>query len=684
MNIKTIFGLALLVAITACGDSSKRASSSDSEDQLAELKDTARIHWEYMDTSVKPEENFFRFCNGKWVDETEIPEEEKRWTSFNVLQEKNEKKLKALLEEMSEPGDQPKYKELVGKFYVAMMDSIKRNDLGLKPIQFILDEIEASDSPADLTAFLARNGVGRAFSFSIRQDLVKNDQYSAYISQSGLGLPNKTYYFDDQKKDIREKYKKFIADMLMHAGESEEQASANMEVIYGIEEELADASMSPVELRNPQTQYNPRATSEFIEAYPNFDWNGFFKGIGVESFDTVVVSQPGFVERFNEIVNERPAEDWKAYYKWRTLNSHASQLDDTTAMMAFDFYQTTLSGVEKRKPGWKRAINQLTRNELGEALGRAFVDVYFSEEGKEKVNLLVDHLELAFRERLEKLEWMSDSTKQMALKKLESFGRKLGYPDEWEEYDGLEVSSDDHLANVIAVHQFSLDKNLEKLGEPIDDDEWGMPPHMVNAYYHPLKNEIAFPAGIMQPPFFDANATDAVNYGRIGMVIGHEFTHGFDDMGSQFDAEGSMKNWWSQQDRDKFEARAAKLGHTFSQFCPFDSVCVQPDLTMGENIADLGGLILAYNAYQKTEEYKSGKKLNGYNPSQQFFIAFGQLWRYKIRNEALKEQIATDPHSPGMYRVNGPLLNMPDFFEAFNIQESDSMRIADEEVARIW
>lgn len=685
-NLKTFIGLAAILALAACGDSSQDAAGDQTpkDGELTALKDTAKIHWEFMDTSVKPGENFFRFCNGKWVDETEIPAEEKSWSSFNVLQEQNEKKLRALLEEMSEPGDQPRYKDLVGKFYTAVMDSARRNELGLKPVQFILDEIENSESPAELIAFLARNGVGKPFSFGIEQDLVKNDQYSAYISQSGLGLPNKTYYFDEQKADIREKYKQFIVDMLMRTGQSEEEAAENMQIIYSIEEDLAEASMSPIELRNPQAQYNPQATTEFEETYSNFDWPGFFEGIGVESFDTVVVSQPKFMEAFNKAVNERPVDEWKAYYTFRTLNSYASQLDDETAMLSFDFYQTTLSGIEKRKPGWKRAISQITRNELGEALGRAFVDVYFSEEAKQKVNTMVDHLEEAFRERLEKLEWMSDSTKQMAQKKLESFGRKLGYPDEWEEYAGLELSSEDHLGNVIAVHQFSLDKNLEKLGQPIDDSEWGMPPHMVNAYYHPLKNEIAFPAGIMQPPFFDANATDAVNYGRIGMVIGHEFTHGFDDMGSQFDAQGSMKNWWSQTDREKFEERAAKLGNTFANFCPFDSVCVQPELTMGENIADLGGLILAYNAYQKTDEYKAGKEMNGYNPSQQFFIAFGQLWRYKVRDEALKEQIATDNHSPGMYRVNGPLLNMPDFFEAFNVQEADSMRNVEDAVAKIW
>lgn len=684
----------LLLAVSFTGlfscsaeDQSEEGKQKDSGEQpeaAESVKDTARIVWSDMDTTVSPKADFFRFVNGKWVDNTTIPEEEKRWSSFNVLKENNEKKLKGLLEEMASLEDQPHYKDLIGKYYLSFMDSARRNELGIQPIEPYLKKVQQAQSINDLLAYLSKHKISIPFGFGIEQDLVKNDQYSPYISQGGLGLPNKTYYFDENKADIREAYKKYITDLFVRIGNEEATATEKMEHVYDIEKRLAQVSMSPIELRQPAAQYNPTATQTFLENNPNIDYKSYFDAIGVKSFDTLIVSQPQFFTKLNELAKNVSLEDWKSYFEFKTINSFAKHLDDETAMLSFGFYQTTLSGVEKRKPGWKRVINELTRKDLGEALGRAFVDQYFSEEAKDKVNTMVDHLEAAFKERLDQLEWMTDSTKQKALEKLASFGRKLGYPEEWEEFESLELNKDDYVGNLIACHEFSMKDNLDKLGKPIDEKEWGMPPHMVNAYYHPLRNEIAFPAGIMQPPFFDATASDAVNYGRIGMVIGHEFTHGFDDMGSKFNAEGAMKNWWTKEDREKFDARAAVLGETFGSFCPFEGICVQPKLTMGENIADLGGLTLAYYAYTKTDEFKSGETVHGYTPSQRFFIAFGQLWKYKIRDEALKEQIATDPHSPGMFRVNGPLMNMPEFFAAFELEASDKMRNEEDKVARIW
>lgn len=685
---KSILSILVISLLASCDSKNKEASKDqdDSKEKDADIvvKDTARIVWADMDTAVSPKEDFFQFVNGTWVKNTEIPEEEKRWSSFNVLKENNEKKLKVLLEDMAKLKDQPHYKDLVGKYYLSFMDSTSRNKKGIEPIQPFLDKIKEATQLNELLGYLNKNSISIPFGFGIEQDLVKNEQYSAYISQGGLGLPNKTYYFDENKEDIRIAYKKFIVDLLMLTGNEKAEAQSKMETIYALEEKLAEASMSPIELRQPAAQYNPTATSTFLESNNNIDYLTYFNEIGVESFDTIIVSQPNFFNTLNDLASSMPIEDWKAYFEYKTINSFAKHLNDEAAMLSFGFYRTTLSGVEKRKAGWKRVINELTRKDLGEALGRAFVDKHFSEDAKEKVNTMVDHLMAAFEDRLEKLDWMSDSTKLKASKKLASFGRKLGYPNEWESFESLTLSKDDYVGNLIACHQFSMKDNLEKLGEPIDQKEWGMPPHMVNAYYHPLKNEIAFPAGIMQPPFFDPTASDAVNYGRIGMVIGHEFTHGFDDMGSKFNAEGAMKNWWTAEDREKFDARAATLGETFGKFCPFEGVCVQPQLTMGENIADIGGLTLAYYAYKKTDEFKSNESVNGFTPSQRFFIAFGQLWKYKIRDEALKEQIATDPHSPGMYRVNGPLMNMPEFFEAFNLTEEDKMRNTEVKVARIW
>jgi len=343
-----------------------------------------------------------------------------------------------------------------------------------------------------------------------------------------------------------------------------------------------------------------------------------------------------------------------------------------------------MKGQKEMKEDWKRAIDNLTHNYIAQALGKLFVDEHFSENAKNKVNIMVDNIMDAFKERLNNIEWMSDETKKMALHKLESFGRKLGFPEEWRDYSGLVVTTDSYLDNVRNIGLFATKKNHEKLGKAKDPKEWGMPAHMVNAYYHPLFNEIVFPAGIMQPPFFDEFATDAVNYGRMGMVIGHEFTHGFDDMGSKFGADGSFQNWWSEEDLEKFKERTDKLGATYSNFCPFDDACVQPQMTMGENIADLGGITFAYYAYLKTDEYKKGEKVNGFTPDQEFFIAVAQLWKINYTDEELKSRIATDYHSPGMYRVNGPLKNCPEFWEAFDVKEGDEMRNPVDAVSIIW
>lgn len=684
---KSIYFLAssfILISCNSKGD--KTSTESKKEDKSLKTEEViAKIDVSNMDTTVSPADDFYQYCNGKWIEETVIPEEEKRWTSFNELDKLNKKRLRAILDEaLKTDAQEGSSAQLVGDYYASFTDSSKREEVGVAPLSKYLEEIDKIESVESLNEYLVnhhKNGFGGLFNFNIGQDMMNSDMNSAYLSQGGLGLPNKDYYFDELKSEIRTEYKKHI-DRMFKLSNIEKPGVG--EQVFELEKELADASMDPIEQRDYSKQYNLYATNDISNLCEAFNWKSYFTQIGLEKMDTVIVSQPKFVKKLNQVLNTTDLEIIKDYLRWNVINSTAGHLNNEMVQANFDFYSKTLNGVEKMKPMWKRALEELTRNTINQALGKLFVDKHFSIEAKEEVNLMVDNLMAAFKDRLETIEWMSNETKERALDKLASFGRKLGFPDKWETYEGLTINADNYLENVIACNVFSFNDNISDYGKPVDRDEWGMPAHMVNAYYHPLMNEIAFPAGIMQPPFFHKDAEMAVNYGRMGMVIGHEFCHGFDDQGSKFDAEGNMKDWWTPEDRKEFNKRAEKLGNTFANFCPFEGVCVQPGLTMGENIADIGGATLGYYAYLKTDEAKSGEIKEGFTPQQRYFIAMAQLWKNKIRDEALKEQIATDPHSPAKYRVNGPLMNMPEFFEAFDIPEGAPMRNSPDKIAEIW
>ena len=424
--------------------------------------------------------------------------------------------------------------------------------------------------------------------------------------------------------------------------------------------------------------------SETQKLFGDFDFEKYLVEIGSSSFDTLIVGNPDFIKQIASVMQKTSISAWKDYLIWHKLNHYSKHLDEEFVKHRFSFYGRVLSGKSEMKPYNESAIDEITNMEFGELLGKAFVEKYYSDKAQQRVNEMVDNLLIVFRERIEGLDWMSKETKSEALNKLNSIGRKLGFPSKWEDYSSLTFSANDYLNNIKVINRFSHYKNLSELNKPVDKEKWGMPAHMVNAYYHPLLNEIAFPAGIMQAPFFDENAEDAVNYGRIGMVIGHEFTHGFDDMGSKFAADGSFRNWWTENDRKLFEEKTSVLGATFSSFCPIEGHCVNPDLTMGENIADLGGLTLAYYAYARTNEYKSKEMREGFSPAQRFFIAYAQLWKINYTDEEMKNRIANDSHSPGMFRVNGPLMNCPEFFDAFNVKEGDQMRNPEKKIAKIW
>ena len=641
----------------------------------------------YLDKSVRPQDDFFQFSNGTWVKNNPIPSTESRWGSFNELEKSNLKKLTSILEELSQHNQDGSLESSLGNYYTSFLDVEKREKLSWTVIKSDIDAVTNITSYKEIPVLVAnqhKNGIRSLFSFYVSQDLKEISKNITYVEQAGLGLPNKNYYSDADKQSILDQYEKHVYNSFTLIGYSNEQASRAARNVIELETKMADGMMTPAELRIPEDSYNKMDIKEFQNAFKNFNLEEYLKVVGSQKVEDIVIGQPKYISLLNDLLKSESLASWKDYFSWKVIRTFSPNLDEQFVQENFAFYQTVLTGKTVDKPMNEKAINEITFMSIGEILGKSFVSKYYSEKSQDRVNELVDNLLIAFEERINGLSWMTPATKKEALVKLHAIGRKLGYPTKWESFDGLKLTRDEYVDNIKRCNQWDLKDNLSDLNKPVDREKWGMPAHMINAYYHPLLNEIAFPAGIMQAPFFDVNAEDAVNYGRIGMVIGHEFTHGFDDMGSKFAADGSFTNWWSEEDRKLFEERTQLLGNTFAGFCPIEGHCVNPDLTMGENIADLGGITLAYYAYKKTDEYKSGKKVDGYTPSQRFFISFAQLWKINYTEAEMKNRIANDPHSPGMYRVNGPLMNCPEFFEAFDVKESDKMRNSEAKISKIW
>jgi putative endopeptidase len=646
------------------------------------------IDLNYMDANVKPQDDFFQFASGTWCKENPVPNAESRWGSFNELDKANKANLLTILTKASSyPATKGSQDQLLGDYFKSFKDMETRNTKGYAVIKPKMAAVQAIRSKEDIARLMANQhkvGIRSLFGFGVGQDMKNVERNTVYIGPSGLGLPNRDYYFQENKKDICEKYVLFVTRSFMMTGLSEEQAKEKAKSVFEFEKQLAEKMLAPDQARLPEKTYNKFSYADAKKLFPKFDFETYLITLGSQSFDTIIVSQPDYLKQVNSLFETTPMDTWTSYFEWKTLNHYAGALDDAFVKTNFQFYGQVLSGKKEMKPIEERAIEEITNNTLGELLGKAFVDKYFSLEAKNRVNTMVDNLLTSFQDRIKGLDWMSETTKKEALTKLNAIGRKLVCPDEWRDFTNLTITSNDYIANLDNIALFETKEELGKLYKPVNKKEWGMPAHMVNAYYHPLLNEIAFPAGIMQPPFFDVNAEDAVNYGRIGMVIGHEFTHGFDDNGSKFAANGSYTNWWQESDRKLFEERTKTLGQTFESFCPIEGHCVNPDLTMGENIADLGGLTMAFYAYNMTDEFKKGELINGFTPAQRFFIAYAQLWKINYTEAELKNRIANDSHSPGMYRVNGPLMNCPEFFEAFGVKEGDKMRNKKEKVAKIW
>ncbi len=671
-----------LTMITACG------LLTVSLDAQTPQKPIDRANF---DTTVNPAVDFYRYANGGWMARNPIPADQSVWGSFNELQDHNYAVLREILEnaaaDKSAPQGSPR--QLVGDFYASGMDSAGIEARGTTPLQDEMNRIQAvTDVPTLVSeiAHLHTIGIGVPFSFSSDQDAKKSTDVIAHINQSGLGLPDRDYYMkkDPASVKIRTAYLDHMRKMLVLAGDDSSKAAASAEEILKMETTMARASMTRVERRDPNATYHRMSVSELSHLTPSLAWNSFLAGIGYPDIDVANVGMPGFMKKIDSMLTSVPIDTWKIYLRWHLLNSTANYLSSPFVNEDFRFSGTVLTGVSENRPRWKRVLETVNRS-IGDALGQLYVDKAFPPASKARAREMVMNLKTALHDRIQHLEWMSEETKEKALKKLDAFGIKIGYTDKWKDYSSLKITRDSYLANVLAARNYEFNRNMRKIGRPVDRTEWGMTPPTVNAYYNSNRNEIVFPAGILQPPFYDPNADDAVNYGGMGAVIGHEMTHGFDDEGRKFDAEGNLTDWWTPEDAKNFNARAEMVVKQFDGYVAVDTFHVNGKLTLGENIADLGGLKIAYEAFEKSLEGKPRpEKIDGLTPEQRFFLAWAQIWRTNIRPEAQRLRLNIDPHAPGYFRVNGPLSNLKEFREAFNVPDGSPMaRPASDEV-KIW
>ncbi len=653
------------------------------------------INLEHIDTTVRPQDDFFKYVNGRWISKATIPADQGRWGSFNELREfNNEAVLKVLnaagknTEKYPEGTDQRK----AADFYSIAMDSLLAEKAGIEPIRPYLDQINNIKSKKDIQEYLVADvmtGGGAFFAFGIDADLKNSKKMAAYIQSGGLGLPERDYYLnqDAKSKETRDRYKTYLANLFKLAGEDDTKATLGAGKVLELETQLAKKMLSKEDRRNPTILYNPRTITELNKLTPSVNWNKYFSDLNVKE-DTLIVTEPEYLREYEKVVSSYSIDDIKTYLKAALLRGAAPLLNNAFVSESFEFNSKYLRGIAQMRPRWKRVL-EVTDASLGEAIGKLYVDENFPPEAKQKALDMVENIKLAFAERLKNLEWMSDSTKEMALKKLSTFTVKIGYPDKWKDYSKLKIEKSpekaSYYSNAVNAARFQVEEDIAKLGKPVDRTEWQMTPQTVNAYYNPLFNEIVFPAGILQPPFYDYRADEAVNYGGIGAVIGHEISHGFDDQGSQFDADGNLKNWWAEKDLAMFKEKGKAYVEQFNKYEPLPGVFVQGQFTLGENIGDLGGIVMAYEGLQRF--YKNNEKpglIDGLTPEQRFFISWGTIWRIKFRDEFLRTQVLTDPHSPGMYRANGPLTNFEPFYEAFGVKEGDKMYRPDSARVKIW
>ncbi len=665
----TVFASALLLA--GCGQEMKSG-----------------IEKANFDNKVRPQDDFYLYTNGTWLEKTEIPADKSNYGAFTELYEESQKNLRKIIEASAQKKDKVagSDEQKIGDFYLSYMDSSRLDEMGITPLQPYLAEINAVNDRSGLVKLAARfqqNGTQTPFGFYINQDLKNSEQYIGYLTQSGLGLPDRDYYFNEGEKfdEFRAKYKEYVLNLLELAGVDDAEAKSAR--IYEMEENLAKSHWTRVENRDRDKTYNKFTIKELDALTPQFSWSEYVAAAGMPDAEALIVRQPTYFEGMNEAFKKYTVEDWKTYYSYKLITGSASLLSKEFVDLKFNFYGKTLRGIEQNEPRWKRAVNAID-GVLGEMVGKIYVDNYFKPEAKERMVKLVENLRASFAERIKGLEWMSEPTKEEALKKLARFTAKIGYPDEWKDYSALEISPDDLIGNYARSNEVEYNREISKLGKPIDRGEWFMTPQTVNAYYNPPMNEVVFPAAILQPPFFNMEADDAANYGAIGSVIGHELTHGFDDQGRKSDGDGNLRDWWTSEDEAQFKERAQVMIDQYNGYSPIEGMHVNGELTLGENIADLGGVTISYYAYKMSLNGKEAPVIEDLTGDQRFFLGWSQVWRRKFREEALRERILTDPHSPSQYRVNGIFTNMPEFYAAFNLVENDQLFRGETERVKIW
>jgi putative endopeptidase len=643
-----------------------------------------------MDLSVKPGNDFYQYASGTWIKNNPVPAKETRWGSFNELRDFNINAVKSLVEDAAADKSAPagSVKRRVGDFFAAAMDTVTIEKLGYTPIKADLEKIKQIkdiQGVLDQVAHMRVNGLGGAmFGVGVGQDRKNVNKYMVNIGQGGTTLPDRDYYLKDDTRSvkIREAYNTYMTTLFSLTGSSAEVAKQKAETVFKIEKQFAEAQMSRLEMRDPYATYNKLTVAELSKKTPDINWATYLPKFNIKGQDTVLVASPKFLASVDGMLKSVSVADWKTYLEWNILKGSASSLSSPFVKASFAFQQAQ-TGQKVQTPRWQR-MSSLTDGTIGELLGQLYVAKYFKPEAKARMDAMIVNLRKAFEIRINGLEWMSAETKKKALEKLAAFKPKVGYTTKWETYTGLEINKNTYFQNLRNASVWSYNENVNRLGKPVDRNRFGMTPPTVNASYSPTMNDITFPAGILQFPFFDPNADDALNYGGIGAVIGHEMSHGFDDSGSQYDAHGNLKNWWTAEDKAKFDTKTKALGEQFDAYTVLDTVHVIGKLTMGENIGDLGGLNAAYTAFKMTKQGQSNEKIDGFTPDQRFFLAWAQVWRGNILPESAAQLIKTDPHSPGPYRTIGAPVNMDAWYTAFDIKPGDKLYKKPEDRIRMW
>lgn len=675
----------VVLMLSACGGSSGGSSAAPQSSQSLQ----SGVYLQNIDRDVRPQDDFYRYVNGQWLARTPIPADRSNYGTFTMLEEEARDDVRAILEQAAQasaPADSDLQK--VGDFYASFMDEAAIESQGLAPLQDEFDRIDAIASVQDVARYIGRGQrmfVPHPFAFYVGIDEKNSSEYIGSLYQTGLGMPDRDYYLskDPRQVDAREKYHAYVRDLLALSGTPDAEAAAAS--VLAIESALAQAHWTRVQNRDARKTYNRLDRAALKKLMPGFDWSAFFAGAGIEEskVPALNVAQPSYFQMLDSLITRTPVADWRAYFRYMLLDAQAPALPARFVQLHFDFHRRTISGIEELEPRWKRGVDTVNAA-IGDLVGKLYVERHFKPEAKHRVDQLVGHLMEAFAQGIDALEWMTPETRKRAHTKLAQFSTKMGYPEKWRDWSALHVRRGNLIGNEARAAAAVFDRNLAKLGGPVDRTEWYMTPQTVNAYYNPPANEIAFPAAILQPPFFDVAADDAVNYGAIGAVIGHEISHGFDDQGRRYDGAGNLTDWWEAQDDEEFSRRAKQLGAQYAAINPVPGMSINAELTMGENIADLAGLTMAYRAYRMSLNGKPAPVIDGFTGDQRFFIGWAQGWARKYRDDELRKRLLTDPHSPSEYRTNVVVANLPAFQQAFGVKPGDGMYLAPERQVRIW